>query len=477
MDTLVFGPDVFLSAFTARYGSAEMRSLWSMLYHAQLRRQVWVAHGDSLHAAGVISGEQAADLHANESVDVEVLARILEHEGELGHDVMAAILAFQEDALVGGPVIHLGMTSEDSTSNVDMIIMRAAFALLIHRIEELIPLFVDRVDSEADHLCMGYTHLRSAVTTTVGYRIARYLQDLMMDLEMMRNVYGALRGKGLKGAVGTRASFTELLDGQPMTAEALENHFMDALGLDAYPITGQTYPRKVDLWVLAALSSLAQSLHKFAWDVRIQQSSPFSELQEPFKERQVGSSAMPWKKNPVHSENLCSLARAVPPMLQTLWMNAAFDGLDRTLDDSGNRRLVLPTAFLTMDEVLKRARIIISGLIVKDRVIQRNLDTYGLFAGSEALLMRLVRDHGQDRTEAHELIRTASMKAWKGVEQTGVNVLPRILATRLSGRVELDESEILAILREGSSNVGDAPERARALALEARTLAQPVELT
>lgn len=462
---LRFGPDTYLSVFTWRYGSKAMRELWSLSRRAVLQRSIWVDAARAMHEAGIVTREQVEDLEAHQD-DVDIGA-VLAKEREIGHDVMAAILAFREQATVGGGIIHLGMTSEDNSSNLDIIILRAAVELIIGSLRSLLVSFADRIEEYADLRCCGYTHLQSATATTVGYRLAGYAQDLLLDLAQLKSLRTVLLGKGLKGATGTRASFTELLEGKAWDAEELERAFIRNIGLDgAYLITGQTYPRKVDTVVLNALQGLAQSLHRFGFDVRIQQSSPFNELSEPFRKGQVGSTAMPWKRNPVHSENLDSLTRVVPALAQVTWINAAFLGLDRTLDESANRRFILPTAFLLMDEALRRAQRIITGLVVKKRVIARNLTNFGLFIGIEALLMHLVETYGQDRQEMHELLRQASMDAWDIVEEEGRNPLVDLLHDRLPVRMEREE--IIDCLEKGAFNVGDAPERAMELSVKVR---------
>lgn len=463
--TMQYGHDTYLSVFTWRYGSEDMRRVWSLQNRSELQREIWYAAALAMHKAGLVTTGQLGDLFANRgNIDI---GAILAKEKEIGHDIMAAILKYRDDAQIGGGVVHLGMTSEDNTSNLDIMLCRVSVELLIESLRDLLLVFADKIDEHADLVCCGYTHLQIATSTTVGYRLAQYAQDLLMDLGQLTGLRNVLLGKGLKGATGTRASFSRLLKGKSWTPEQLEKEFMFQLGLEqAYPVTGQTYPRKVDHTVLSALAGLAQSLHKFGFDVRLQQSSPFNEISEPRKKAQVGSTAMPWKRNPIHSENLDSLTRVVPSMVQVAWTNAAFAGLDRTLDESANRRIILPTSFLLMDEALTRANRIIKGLVVKEGVIGSNLEKYAVFTGTEAFLMHLVEKWGMDRQDAHEKIRLSAIEAWEAMEAGSVTTT---LMSTLKDRFKRPSlGEIQKCLMEGARDVGDAPERARKFADKVR---------
>ncbi len=465
-----FDHTTYLSVFSWRYGSKKMREIWSLDKRLHLQRRIWVAVAEAMHAQGLVSAEELADLVAHEG-DIDIGA-ILAKEDEIRHDIMASILTFQSVATVGGGKIHLGMTSEDNSSNLDVILLRQSLELVLASLEALIDLFADQVERYADLVTVGYTHLQSGTATTVGFRLATYLQDLLLDREQLRAALACVRPKGLTGATGTRASYTKLLPADGAAAR-LERDALEALELDLpdpFTVTGQTYPRKVDLVVLNALAGLAMTLHKFGFDIRLLQSTPFNEVSEPFKAEQVGSTAMPWKRNPINSENLDSLARVVPALTQVAWTNGAFAGLERTLDESASRRLILPTAFLLVDEVLTRATRVIKGLVVKEKVIERNLRTYGLFAGIENLLMHLVTIERQDRQKMHELLRLASLDAWRSVEETGTNPLVALIEERLRAHGFMGyEGGTLFHLESGAYNVGDAPARARALVAIART--------
>jgi adenylosuccinate lyase len=296
----------------------------------------------------------------------------------------------------------------------------------------------------------------------VGYRLAAYGQDLLEDVYEMRRLRQHLRGKGIKGAVGSGASFARVLAGSAMTPAELEARVMAELDIEAFPVATQVYPRKQNLRVLTVLAGLAASLYRVAFDVRLLQSPPIGEWSEPFGARQVGSSAMPFKRNPIHAENMDSLARFVAALPRVAWDNAAHSLLERTLDDSANRRIYLPEAFLASDELLHRAGQVLRGLNVHQEAIARNLAAYGTFAATERLLMALVRQ-GADRQAMHELIRTHAMAAWGAVWAGEANPL----ADRLAGDPDVLRYVPAGRVRElldATGHVGDAPQRAREMA-------------
>ncbi len=284
---------------------------------------------------------------------------------------------------------------------------------------------------------------------------------MLIDFEELHRVRGEIRGKGLKGAVGTSASYVQLV-GSPAAARDLETRVMAALDLPAFPVATQTYPRKQDWLVLNALASVAGSLHKFAFDLRLLQSPPLGEWSEPFGQRQVGSSAMPFKRNPINAENIDSLARYLAALPHVAWENAAHSLLERTLDDSANRRLILPNAFLVADELVSRATRLIRDLHVDEEAVARTLATYGTFAASERLLMELVKA-GADRQEMHEVIRSHSMEAWDTVKLGGPNPLTERLVAAPQVTAYLPPEQVRALL-DATDYVGDAPQRAREMA-------------
>lgn len=453
--------DTFISPFSWRYGSPEMRRLWSEGHKRRLMRQVWVALAAAQHQAGLVTAEQLADLqHSAEAVDIE---RALEIEQETRHDVMAEIRVFAEQCPIGGGIIHWGATSADITDNVDALRMRASLRLLERRLSELLALFAERITVTAEIPVMAYTHIQPAEPTTLGYRLAVYAQDLLEDLLDIRAFLPRLRGKGFKGAVGAQASFQEQLQGTDMTPAQLEATAMALLDLPYFPIATQTYSRQQDLRLLNLLAGIASSIHKFALDFRILQSPPFGEWAEPFGRKQIGSSAMPFKRNPINMENVCSLARYVAALPAVAWDNASQAVLERSLDDSANRRLFLPEAFLAVDEALRRVSRIAAEMVVDKTAIARNMARYGPFAATERLLMALVRA-GADRQEAHEWLRQASLKAWAALRQgeTENRLLALLLADERIGRYVAAAE--LSQLMDASAYTGTAGQRALALA-------------
>ncbi|HBO36251.1 MAG TPA: adenylosuccinate lyase, partial [Sphaerochaeta sp.] len=382
-----FTHDTYLSPFSWRYGSQQMRTVFSEEHKRKLLRRIWVALAKAQSQANLVSAEQLDELVANQdTIDIE---RATEIEAEIGHDLMAEIKTYAEQCPKGGAVIHLGATSMDILDNMDAMRLKEALNLVIIQVKALLAVFITRMEAYADQPCMAFTHIQPAEPTTVGYRLAQTAQDLNEDLQDLIRVHASIRGKGMKGAVGTSASYTELLRGTGITASQLEAMVMQDLGLEAYTAATQVYTRKQDLRIGQALSSLCATLYKFFIDFRLLQSPPIGEWSEPFGSKQVGSSAMPFKRNPINSEKIDSLCRFVEAQESVLWQNAASTLLERTLDDSANRRLVLPELFLSVDEILSTAIKVVHGMQVHRGGIERHLASYGIFAASERLLMEL----------------------------------------------------------------------------------------
>ncbi|MGH2521286.1 MAG: adenylosuccinate lyase [Anaerolineales bacterium] len=448
------------SSFETRYGSAEMRAVWSDANKRRLWRRIWVALAEAQSQAGLVTPEQVADLRAH--ADQPDIGRSLAIEKEIGHDLMAEVRAFAEQCPVGGGVIHWGATSADITDNADVLRQKQSLELLRARLAGLLRAFAGQITAHRALACIAYTHLQPAEPTTLGYRLASYAQDLLAHLTALDQLIAELRGKGLKGAVGTAASYAELLAGTDLTPEQLEARVMQSLGLVAYPITTQTYPRLQDYRVLAALAGLAASLHKFAFDLRLMQSSGFGEMAEPFGEKQVGSSAMPFKRNPVNAEKICSLARYVAALPSVAWGNAAESLLERTLDDSANRRVIFPEAFLAMDEMLMTALKIVNGLKVDAAACASNLEKYGPFAATERVLVALVRA-GADRQAMHERLREHSLKAWSALQAGRPNPLADSLAADPALLQHLQPARLRELM-DARDYLGTARERAEALA-------------
>jgi adenylosuccinate lyase len=309
---------------------------------------------------------------------------------------------------------------------------------------------------------MAFTHIQPAEPTTMGYRLSLYAQDLLDDYRTLQTARKNLRGKGLKGAVGTGASYGELLAGTGMTPLELEARVMAALDLPAYPVASQTYPRKQDWQVTSALSGIAGSLYKFAFDLRLLQSPVIDEWHEPFGKHQVGSSAMPFKRNPINAEKIDSLGRLVVAMERVAWDNASHSLLERTLDDSAARREFLPVAFLATDEMIRVTARIISDLRIDEGAAARNLERFGSFAAIERVLMALGKA-GANRQEMHEHLRAHSLSAWAAIGAGQPNPLVESLANDPTLTEYLPSESIRALL-DASAYVGDAPARARRFA-------------
>jgi adenylosuccinate lyase len=469
--------DIYQSPFTWRYGSDSMRSIWAEVHKRKLWRRIWVALAEVQVQWELVTPEQAADLRAHaDQIDLD---RALEIEADIKHDLMAEIKTFAEQCQVGGGIIHLGATSMDIEDNADALRLCESLDLVIEKLASALKLFAAQIEKWADTPAMAFTHLQPAEPTTVGYRLAQHAQDLLVDHVELTRVRAGVRGKGFKGAVGTSASYMELVKEHPHPVplplmgggaggEGLEQLIMRSLGLEPFDVATQTYPRKQDWLVLNALAGLAMSLNKFAFDLRVLQSPPIGEWSEPFGARQVGSSAMPFKRNPINAEKIDSLARYLAQLPRMAWDNAAHSLLERTLDDSANRRIILPEAFLCADELLMTAQRLIGGLVIDEAAIARNFAAYAPFAATERLLMAAVKA-GADRQELHEVIREHSMRAWAEVKAGRANPLTDALCQDVRITRHLDALTARSLL-DARDYVGDAPARARLIAAKIRAL-------
>ena len=452
----------YQSPFSWRYASPEMRSLWSEYQKRLLWRKIWVALAQVESEFGLFSADfvQELELHATE-IDVEAA---LEIEAQIHHDLMAELKTFAAQCPNAGGVLHLGATSMDIEDNADALRLRSALDIILEKLNELMLVFADQIEKTANVPVMAFTHLQPAEPTTLGYRFAFHAQDLWEDWQQLKQVRENIYGKGFKGAVGTGAAFGELIGIQNLT------HFEERLGelldLNFYAITHQTYPRKQDYLVLNALAGLGATLYKFAFDLRVLQSPPIGELSEPFGKHQVGSSAMPFKRNPINAEKIDSLARQLSVYPQIAWQNAANSLLERTLDDSANRRTILPEAFLIADEILRISIRLIRDLTINTAAIQRNLETYAPFAMTECIMM-LAGKKGADRQAMHEILRQHALIAWQAVQQGQPNPLIELLQqdAELLQWVTADEINQLADL---NSYTGFAKNRAMDLVRKIR---------
>ena len=465
-----FSFDTYISPLTWRYGSEEMRKIFSEKHKYELWRKIWVALAEAQHQAGLVSKEEFDDLKNNEkNIDIE---KIFEYEKDTKHDVVAAIKEFAEIAKIGGGKIHLGATSMDIVDNADMVRIQEALTIVEKKVVAILKLLSDKIDEYSDFPCLGYTHLQPAEPTTVGYRLAFYAQDLLTAYETIQFTKKTIKGKGMKGAVGTAASYNELLKDNKMTANELESKVMKNLGINTTLISGQVYPRLYDFIVLNSLVMVTSALAKFAGDLRILQSPLYGEWSEPFGKKQVGSSAMPFKKNPISSENICSLARFVAALPQTASENASLSYLERTLDDSANKRIVMAEAFLTTDQILITAEKIISGLVINKERISFNLRQYASFAASESIILEAVKN-GADRQEMHETLRINSMIAWTDIQNGKKNPMMELLVSDKLVKKYLNKDQ-LEKLMEVENHIGDAPERAKKLVKIIRVIPAPV---
>lgn len=452
----------YQSPFTHRYGSKEMRALWSERAQRMIWRRIWIAVAEAQASAGLVDTAQLEDLRNNaKNID---LKRAYEIEAEIGHDLVSELKTFAEQSPKGGEILHWGLTSADVKDNADVFRQRTGLAILIRDVRKLLLSFAEKINQTADLVVMGYTHLQPAEPTTLGYRLSMYAQDLDQVFDTLVRLHSSLKGKGIRGAVGSAAPFVELFEDTETNAETFEEDVMSVLGIQAHQITSQIYPRTQDYWLLCALSALAAALHKFALDLRIQQSPNFKTLSEPFGEEQVGSSAMPFKRNPVGAEKVCSLARSVAAFTWVAWQNASNSILERTLDDSANRRSSIPEAFLACDEMLATCLPIVSNLQVNERGIEENLDLFGPFSATERLLSALVRA-GADRQEMHDRIRDHSMRAWESLGRGEHNPIIESLCTDTAILTHVQPTRIRELMNI-KTYTGLAPERARRFAAQ-----------
>ncbi len=450
--------ETYQSPYTWRYGSAELRAIWNEVNKRRIWRRLWVSLAEAQSKYGIITPEQVQDLKDHQ--DQIDIPRALQIEAMIHHDLMAEIKTFAEQCPVGGGIIHLGATSMDIVDNADALRVQHSLHIIRQKLAALLLALLEKVEKYAATPVMALTHIQPAEPTTLGYRLAVYAQDLWMDWQQLEHISSAYRAKGFKGAVGTAAAYAYLV-GEENFAE-FESYLSKKLNIGFFPVTTQTYPRKQDYHLLNALASLGASLYKLAFDLRILQSPPFGELSEPFQEKQVGSSAMPFKRNPINAEKLNSLGRILAQFPRIAWDNAAHSLLERTLDDSANRRTLLPESFLVSDEILMVSHRIIKGLVVNQRTINKNLQTYAPFAATEKILITAVM-RGANRQDLHETLRQLSLKAWGVIQQGEANPLTRLLKADKTILAYLDEQEIEALL-DVSTHTGIAEQRAREIA-------------
>ncbi len=446
----------YLSPFSWRYGSDAMRQIWSEENKYKVWREIWTALAKAQYKAGLLTKEELEDIEKQkENIDIE---QILENEKETKHDVVAAIKEFSKKAKVGGGKIHLGATSMDIVDNADALRIKQSFEIIERKIKKLLLIFSEKIEKYADHVCIGYTHLQPAEPTTTGYRLSFYAQDLLTDYNFLQFVKIQVKAKGMKGAVGTSASYQAVLKEKKLDPTEMEKEVMEELGIDASLIASQVYTRKYDYLALAVLASISSSLGKFAGDLRILQSPSIGEWSEPFGKKQVGSSAMPFKRNPINAEKISSLARYISVLPQVVLENATLSYLERTLDDSANKRILIPEAFLAVDEILDVAIRLVEGLVINEKKVAYNLEQFAPFAGTETILIRCVEKEA-NRQAMHEILRDISMKAWADIQEGKPNPMIKLLVENKEIKKYLKEKEIKELL-DVTHHVGNAPKRA-----------------
>ncbi len=450
--------DRFDHPLTGRYASEEMQRLFSAGNRYTTWRRLWLALASAEQELGLeIPDEALEQMLTHLEVTADDLERVREYEKRTRHDVMAHLEAFADRAPAARPILHLGATSAYVGDNADLIIARDALDLVITRVLAVVAALAAFAETWADEPTLGMTHFQPAQPTTVGKRACLWLQDFLLDLERLRFERDRLRLRGVKGTTGTQATFLELFDGDHEKVRALDRRVAETLGFSScYPVTGQTYPRKVDAFVLDALSGVGQSAAKFATDIRLL--ARLKELREPLAEGQVGSSAMPYKANPMRSERVTALSRWLISIAANPAQTAASQWLERTLDDSANRRMALPEAFLTTDAILRIVHNVADGLQVFPAMIARNLAEELPLMASEAILMEAVR-RGGDRQAVHERLRIHAREATTAVlTDGGANPFLGLVAD--DAAVPLDRSELDALL-DPARFVGRAPQQVR----------------
>jgi len=447
--------DEFVNPLASRYASPAMRAIFSPRRKFALWRRLWLELMQAERDLGVpIPAEAVAELARHLEPTAAELARADEIEGETRHDVMAHVRTLAEVAPAAGPWLHMGATSAFVGDNADLVQLRDAADLVLARGAAVVAALADVARRHAALPCLGHTHFQPAQPTTVGKRVCLWLADVLLDLERLEFERRRMLLRGAKGTTGTQASFLQLL-GDHAKVRELDRRIAEAFGFPGtYPVTGQTSPRKPEFYLLSCLSGLAQSAHKFATDLRLL--SRLKELDEPAEAGQVGSSAMPYKRNPMRAERMCALARFVISAEANAAWTAASQWLERTLDDSANRRLVLPEAFLATDAILVLWRSVAAGLVVYPAMIARNLAEELPFMATEAVLMAGAA-RGGDRQRLHEKLRLLSREAARRVKVEGEAnpLLDLILAEEEFG---LDQSSLAALMEPGRF-VGRAPQQ------------------
>ncbi len=439
-----------------RYSSPEMTGLFSPRKKFGTWRRLWIALAEAESELGLdIEKGQIEALRG--TVDEIDFGRAAAFEKELRHDVMAHVHTWREQCPEAGGIIHLGATSCYVTDNTDAIILREGLEIVLRRLRTVIRNLAKFALEQAERPTVGYTHFQPAQFTTVGKRAALWLQDFVLDHEELEQALGALRFRGVKGTTGTQDSFMKLFDGDEAKVDELDRRVTEKMGFDRrFIVTGQTYTRKMDSRVLSALAAIGQTAHKFSNDLRLL--CHLREIEEPFEKKQIGSSAMAYKRNPMRSERIGSLSRWLISMFENAAYTQATQWLERSLDDSANRRLSIPQAFLAADAILLITANVTAGLVVREAVIARHLKEHVPFIASEELMMKAAA-RGGDRQELHEVIRNHAIAAAEKMKNEGGenDFLERLMD---DPAFSLDRAEAEALLEPGRF-IGRAPAQVR----------------
>ena len=446
--------DIYESPLNSRYSSKEMKYIFSPDFKFKTWRKLWIALAESEKELGLdITDEQIAELKAHaEDINYEVAEA---EEKKVRHDVMSHVHAYGEQCPKAKGIIHWGATSCYVGDNTDVIIMTEALRLVRKKLVNLINELSKFAMEYKDMPCLAFTHFQAAQPTTGGKRASLWLNDLVLDFAQLEFQLSQMKLLGSKGTTGTQASFVEIFDGDSEKIKALDRKIAEKMGFEScYMVSGQTYSRKLDYNVLSVLSEIAQSAYKFSGDMRLLQHK--KELEEPFEKNQIGSSAMAYKRNPMRSERISSLSRYVICDTLNPAITAATQWFERTLDDSANKRISVPEAFLAVDAVLELYINVVDGIVVYPKMIERHLNEELPFMATENIMMAAVKKGG-DRQELHERIRVLSMEAGKVVKVDGGenDLVDRIAADSM---FSLTKEEILAEMKP-EKFVGRAPEQ------------------
>ena len=456
--------DAYVSPLSTRYASPYMLRLFSQTCRIETWRKLWVSLARAEHALGLpVTAEQVAELEAHVSdIDFDAAAA---REKEVRHDVMAHVYAYGLAAPDAAGIIHLGATSCYVTDNADLVIYRDGLRYLRGELLKVIRNLADFAEKYKAVPMLGYTHYQPAQLVTVGKRASLWLQDFYADLEELDFVIGSMKFLGCRGTTGTEASFVELFDGDTDKIDEMNRMIAADFGFDkCFDVCGQTYPRKFDSRILSCLSAIGQSCYRMANDIRLLQHD--RQLEEPFEKNQIGSSAMAYKRNPMRSERICSLSRYLMADALNAPMTASTQWLERTLDDSANRRISMPEGFLCADAVLRLAQNVTDGMRVNEKMIEKAVTEYLPFIATENLMMEAVK-RGGNRQEIHEIIRSCSMAAAEKMKNgEECDLLSRLAKEPAFGLTEDEMKQLLT----PSRYVGRCPEQVGAFVAKIRPL-------